>query len=68
MGFLDDVEARTRCSDDITVRLLLDKLHCLLLLQDQKAVELGSCLLPVVVPAQIQQADRLGTGFSHHPL
>lgn len=52
--FLDDVEARPRCSYDVTVRFLLDELHRLLLLKDQEAVEFGSCLLPVVVAAQIQ--------------
>lgn len=62
------MEARSGRSDDVAVRLLLDELHRLLLLQNQEAVELSSCLLLVVVPAQIQQADRLGTCFGHHPL
>ncbi|KAG7225439.1 hypothetical protein INR49_027433, partial [Caranx melampygus] len=48
----DDVEARSGCSYDVAVRLLLDELHRLLLLQDQEAVELRCRLLPVVVPAQ----------------
>lgn len=68
MCFLDDVEARSGRSYDVAVRLLLDELHRLLLLQNQETVELGSCLLLVVVPAQIQQADRLGACFGHHPL
>lgn len=68
MSFLDDVEARSRCSYDVTVWLLLDQLHRLLLLQNQETVELGSCLFLVVVPAQIQQADRLSACFGHHPL
>lgn len=66
--FLDDVEARSGRSYDVTVRLLLDELHRLLLLQDQETVELRSRLLLVVVPAQVQQADRLGACFGHHPL
>lgn len=62
------MEARSGRGDDVAVRLLLDQLHRLLLLQDQEAVELCSCLLLVVVPAQIQQADRLSACFGHHPL
>lgn len=54
---LDDVEARSGCGYDVAVRLLLHQLHRLLLLQDQEAVELRCRLLPVVVPAQVQQAD-----------
>lgn len=65
---LDDVEARSGRSYDVAVRLLLDELHRLLLLQDQETVELSGRLLLVVVPAQIQQAHRLGACFGHHPL
>lgn len=66
--FLDDVEARSGRGYDVAVRLLLDELHRLLLLQNQETVELSGRLLLVVVPAQIQQTDRLGTCFCHHPL
>lgn len=66
--FLDDVEARPGRSYDVTVRFLLDQLHCLLLLQNQEAVKFGSRLLLVVVPAEIQQADGLGACLCHHPL
>lgn len=65
---LDDVETRSRRCNDVAVRLLLDQLHRLLLLQNQEAVELGRRLLSVVVPTQVQQADRLGSSFGHHPL
>lgn len=51
------MEASSRRRYDVAVRLLLDELHRLLLLQDQEAVELSGCLLLIVVPAQIQQAD-----------
>lgn len=66
--FLNDVESRPRCGDDVTVRLLLHQLHRLLLLQDQEAVELGGRLLPVVVPAEVEQTDRLGARLGHHSL
>lgn len=66
--FLDDMEARTGCRCNVAVRLLLDELHCLLLLQNQEAVEFGCRLLLVVVPAEVQEADRLGTRLGHHPL
>lgn len=62
------MEARTRRSCDVAVRLLLDELHRLLLLQNQEAVELGCRLLLVVVPAEVQEADRLGARLCHHPL
>lgn len=62
------MESRTRRSNDVAVRLGLRELHGLLLLQNQKAVELGSSLFLVVVPAEVQQADRLGSSFGQNPL
>ena len=54
---LDDVELGSRRGDDVTVGPFLAELYCLLFLQNQEAVELGSCLFLVVVLAQVQQAQ-----------
>lgn len=65
---LNEVESWSGCGDDVAVGLCLGDLDGLLLLQHQEAVELGGCLLPVVVPAQLQQADRVGTSLGHDTL
>ena len=62
------MEAGSRGGDDVAVVLCLVELHRLLLLQNQEGVELGGSLLLVVVPAQIQQANLLGSCLGHHPL
>lgn len=54
--------------DDVTVRLRLGDLDGLLLLKDQETVKLGCCLLPVVVPTQIKQADGVCTSLCHDTL
>lgn len=54
---LNKVESWSSSGDDVAVGLSLGDLDGLLLLEDQETVKLGSCLLPVVVPAQIKQAD-----------
>lgn len=68
MRRLYNVEARPRRGDDVAVGLGLRQLDRLLLLQHQEAVELRRRLLLVVVSAQLQEADGLGSGFSHHTL
>lgn len=65
---LYSVEARAWGGDDVAVGRGLWKLHCLLLLQDQETVELGGGLFLIIVPAQIQQTDGLGTGLGHNSL
>lgn len=65
---LYNVEPRSRRGDDVTVRLCLRQLDGLLFLQHQEAVKLGRSLFLVVVSAQLEQADGLGSGFSHHTL
>lgn len=65
---LYNVESRSWCGDDVAVRLGLGQVHCLLFLQDEEAVELGGGLFPVVVSAELQQADGLGSGLRHHTL
>ena len=62
------MEPWSRRGDDVAVGLRLGQLDGLLFLQDQKTVELGGGLFLVVVPAQLQQADGLGSSFSHHTL
>lgn len=54
--------------DDVTVRLDLGQVNGLLFLEHKEAVELCSSLFLVIVSAQLEQADRLGSGFSHHTL
>lgn len=65
---LYNMEPRSRRGDDVTVWLCLRQLDGLLFLQHQEAVKLGRSLFLVVVSAQLEQADRLGSGFSHHTL
>lgn len=65
---LYNVEPRAWRSDDVAVGLGLGQVHCLLLLQDEEAVELGGGLFPVVVPAKLEQADGLGSGLRHDTL
>lgn len=57
------------CScDDVTVGACLGDLDGLLLLEDQETVKLCSCLLPVVVAAQIKKTDRVCASLSHDTL
>ncbi len=65
---LYNMEPRSWRGDDVAVRLGLRQLDGLLLLQHQEAVKLGRSLFLVVVSAQLEQADGLGSGFSHHAL
>lgn len=65
---LYNMEPRSWRGDDVAVRLGLRQLDGLLLLQHQEAVKLGRSLFLVVVSAQLEQADGLGSGFSHHTL
>lgn len=51
------MESWSSGGDDVTVGLSLGDLDGLLLLKNQETVKLGSCLLLVVVPAQVKQAD-----------
>lgn len=51
------MESNSSCGDDVAVGLRLGDLDGLLLLEDEETVKLGSCLLPVVVPAQVKQAN-----------
>ena len=62
------MEPRPGGGHDVAVGLCLGDLDGLLLLQHQEAVELGGGLLPVVAPAQLQQADRVGAGLGHDAL
>lgn len=54
--------------DDVAVRLRLGQINGLLFLEHKEAVELCSSLFLVIVSAQLEQADGLGTSFSHHTL
>lgn len=65
---LNKVEFWSSCGDDVAVGLRLGHFDGLLLLQDEETVKLGGCLLPVVVPAQVQQTNRLCTSLSHNAL
>jgi len=65
---LNLVELRSGGGDDVAVRRRLRHLDGLLLLQHQEAVELGGRLLPVVVPAQLQQAHRVCARLGHDAL
>lgn len=53
---------------DVAVGLSLSDLDGLLLLEDKETVKLGSCLLLVVVLAQVKQTNRVCTSFSHDAL
>lgn len=62
------MEPRPWCGNDVAVGLGLRQLDGLLFLQHQEAVKLGRSLFLVVVSAQLEQADGLGSSFSHHAL
>lgn len=62
------VEFWSSCGDYVAVGLRLGHFDGLLLLQDQETVKLGSRLLPVVVPAQVKQTNRVCTSLSHDAL
>lgn len=65
---LNKVKSWSSGGDDVTVGLSLGDLDGLLLLEDQETIKFGSCLFLVVVPAQLKQADRVGTGLGHDAL
>lgn len=54
---LNKIESWSSGGDDVAVGLSLSDLNGLLLLEDQETVKLGSCLLPVVISAQVKQAN-----------